>query len=142
MTVADQMKEIEKLRTKGLKEKLAELTGKATKSNNRPYLLRQIAKALEAKAAAEVRPARKTNAKKKERDQRLPAPGAVLEREHNGKTIRAKVLDDGFEYRGKVYRSLSAVAREATKTTWNGFLFFKLIPYASRRQDEAEGRAS
>jgi hypothetical protein len=63
----------------------------------------------------------------RERDPRIPAPGSVLEREHDGKTLRVKVLDDGFQFRGKTYRSLSAIAKEATGTTWNGLLFFGLI---------------
>jgi len=58
-----------------------------------------------------------------------------------GLPILATVLDDGFEYRGKTYRSLSAVAREATGTIWNGFLFFKVIPYARREQAQSEGGA-
>lgn len=56
----------------------------------------------------------------------------MLEREHDGKTIRVKVLDGGFEFHGKTYRSLSAIAREATGTSWNGLLFFHVIPYAKR----------
>lgn len=37
---------------------------------------------------------------------------------------RVKVLDNGFDYDGRLYRSLSAVAQEITGTKWNGFLFF------------------
>ena len=67
-------------------------------------------------------------------DPRLPRVGAVIEREHDGKTIRVKVLNDGFEFHGKTYRSLSAIAREATGTSWNGLLFFHVIPYAKREK--------
>jgi hypothetical protein len=42
------------------------------------------------------------------------------------------VLEAGFEYDGKTYRSLSAVARAATGTRWDGLLFFRLKPYATR----------
>ena len=55
-------------------------------------------------------------------DPRLPRVGAVIAREHDGKTIRVKVMEDGFDYRGKTYRSRSAIAREATGTSWNGLL--------------------
>lgn len=58
------------------------------------------------------------------RDPRLPPVGAVLTRLHAGKEHRVAVLDGSFEYRGKSYRSLSAIAREITGTPWNGFLFF------------------
>ena len=35
-----------------------------------------------------------------------------------------KVREEGFEYEGQIYKSLSAIAREVTGTKWNGFLFF------------------
>ena len=40
--------------------------------------------------------------------------------------IVVKVLADGFEYESRRCRSLSAIAREATGTRWNGLLFFGL----------------
>ncbi len=60
------------------------------------------------------------------RDNRLPVPGTLLAREFRGKTIVAKVLDNGFEYEGRLYRSLSAIASEVTGSRWNGYLFFGL----------------
>jgi hypothetical protein len=42
-----------------------------------------------------------------------------------------KVLDAGFEYEGRSFDSLSAVAREITGTRWNGFVFFGLAKAAS-----------
>lgn len=59
-------------------------------------------------------------------DPRLPPPGTDLEREYKGRRIIAKLLEDGFEFDGEIYRSLSAIAQEATGTKWNGFLFFNL----------------
>lgn len=38
------------------------------------------------------------------------------------------VRDTGFEYDGKLYKSLSSIAREVTGTRWNGFAFFGLVP--------------
>jgi len=61
-------------------------------------------------------------------DSRLPPPGSYLEREYKGKRIIVKVLAGGFEFEGRKYRSLSAIAREVTGTKWNGFLFFNLAP--------------
>ena len=45
-----------------------------------------------------------------------------------GRTRRYEVLahENGFEYDGRMFRSLSAVAREITGTRWNGRLFFGL----------------
>jgi hypothetical protein len=57
---------------------------------------------------------------------RLPAPGSVLRRAFKGADHEVTVLPQGFEYEGKVYRSLSAVATAITGSHWNGFLFFGL----------------
>ena len=59
-------------------------------------------------------------------DQRIPMPGAILSRQYKGTTIRVMVLENGFEYNGEVYRSLTTVARTVTGTRWNGFHFFGL----------------
>lgn len=53
-------------------------------------------------------------------------PGARLLREWQQHTHEVTVLDQGFEYQGKTYRSLSAIAREITGTPWSGPLFFGL----------------
>jgi hypothetical protein len=60
------------------------------------------------------------------KDARLPPPGTVLARPYRGETLQVRVLDDGFEFRGRVYPSLSAVAKVATGSHCNGFLFFRL----------------
>ena len=57
---------------------------------------------------------------------RLPAPGTVLRRIFKGAEHEVTVLPNGFEYDGKAYRSLSAVATAITGSHWNGFLFFGL----------------
>jgi hypothetical protein len=61
-----------------------------------------------------------------QRDWRLPAAGTFLTRRFGGKDIVVKVLEQGFEYQSRFYRSLSAIAREVTGTRWNGLLFFGL----------------
>jgi hypothetical protein len=60
------------------------------------------------------------------RDPRLPAPGTVITRQYRNQEIRITVLEKGFEYEGRPYRSLSAVARAVTGQKWNGLLFFGL----------------
>ena len=60
------------------------------------------------------------------RDPRLPRPGSTLTRRYRGYEIRVTVLADGFEYDGRHYASLSALAREVTGQRWNGLLFFGL----------------
>ena len=58
-------------------------------------------------------------------DSRLPAPGTVLTRKYKGALLQVRVLQNGFEYNGLAYRSLSAVARAITGAHCNGFLFFQ-----------------
>lgn len=62
---------------------------------------------------------------------RLPAPGSVLRRAFKGTEHEVTVLAQGFEYQGKTYRSLSAVATAITGSHWNGFLFFGLTKKGS-----------
>ena len=58
-------------------------------------------------------------------DPRLPAVGEESAREYKGRKIVVSVLGTNrFEFEGRIYKSLSAVAREVTGTKWNGFLFF------------------
>lgn len=59
-------------------------------------------------------------------DKRLPKPGTILTRPYKGQNIQVKVLSDGFEYQGKKFLSLSAVAQAITGNHCNGYLFFKL----------------
>lgn len=53
-------------------------------------------------------------------------PGSILHREYQGENIRVLVLENGFEWNGEFYKSLSATARAITGTRWNGKLFFGL----------------
>jgi len=62
----------------------------------------------------------------RKRDPRLPTPGTVISREYHGQLIQVKVNEDGFEYEGRPYRSLSAISKAITGAHWNGFLFFGL----------------
>jgi len=57
-------------------------------------------------------------------DPRLPMAGTELVRRYRGKDIVVRVREDGFEYSGQIYRSLSSAVRQATGTPWNGFAFF------------------
>jgi hypothetical protein len=59
-------------------------------------------------------------------DPRLPMPGSVIVKEYRGRTLLVHVLNEGFEYDGRRFDSLSAIARDITGTKWNGFMFFGL----------------
>src|SRR5256885_8661536 len=58
-------------------------------------------------------------------DQR-PIAGTRLIREWQGVEHCVTVLADGYEYQGRPYKSLSAIARAITGTRWNGWIFFGL----------------
>ncbi len=60
------------------------------------------------------------------KDKRLPIPGTVITKEYKGSSYKVKVLEKGFEYNGKIYKSLTAIAHEITGAHWNGYLFFGL----------------
>ncbi|MFP5481380.1 MAG: DUF2924 domain-containing protein, partial [Alphaproteobacteria bacterium] len=42
------------------------------------------------------------------------------------------VTADGFEWQGRPYKSLSAIARAITGTRWNGWVFFGLKNHRGR----------
>jgi hypothetical protein len=60
------------------------------------------------------------------RTESMPVAGTRLLREWQGVEHTVTVLADGFEYDGRPYKSLSAIARAITGTRWNGWLFFGL----------------
>jgi hypothetical protein len=47
-------------------------------------------------------------------------PGTRFVREWKGQIYETTVRDDGFEFNGQMYRSLSAIATAITGTRWNG----------------------
>ena len=53
-------------------------------------------------------------------------PGTRLVREWNGQTVTVEVLDIGFDYAGRTWRSLSEIARHVTGAHWSGPRFFGL----------------
>lgn len=69
------------------------------------------------------------------RDERLPAPGTRLTRVFKGHRYEVTVLPNGFEYDGRAYRSLTAVAHAITGSHWNGWHFFG-IATPTRPPDE------
>jgi hypothetical protein len=55
-----------------------------------------------------------------------PPAGTRLMREYDGQQHFVTVLTKGFEYQGKVYRSLSGIASIITGTRGSGTAFFGL----------------
>jgi len=73
---------------------------------------------------------------KKKRRMRLdrdrPITGTRLLREWQGVEHVVTVTADGFEWQGRPYKSLSAIARAITGTRWNGWVFFGLKNHRGR----------
>ena len=132
-----------------LREVYAEKFGEQSNSRNKPWLFKRIAwriqelaegglserakkRALELANDADLRLRPPKGLKLPapagpKRDPRLPAVGTELKRAFNGKDHVIRVEADAFTYKGKSYRSLSAIAKQITGTQWNGFLFFGLV---------------
>ena len=69
-------------------------------------------------------------------------PGARLVREWRGRTHAVIVLDDGFEFEGRPYRSLTQIAGEITGAHWSGPRFFGLQDRKRRTGPGEAGAAS
>ena len=149
--VGMEIESLRRLKTGELRTRYRDLFGEQSPSFNRAHLFRRIAWRLQAEAEGELseRARRRAsdlgndsdlrlraprsfwheierNADSRNRDPRLPPMGRVLERVYQGQILRVTVLANGFEYRGKNYASLSAIAHRVTGTRWNGFHFFGL----------------
>jgi len=59
-------------------------------------------------------------------DDRLPRRGTILTRRYKGQTLQVEVLEHGFAFESKTYRSLSAVAKAVTGSHCSGHFFFGL----------------
>lgn len=59
-------------------------------------------------------------------DRDRPIAGTRLIREWQGTEQVVTVTPTGFEWQGRPYQSLSAIARAITGTRWNGWVFFGL----------------
>lgn len=64
--------------------------------------------------------------RRRQRVDNRPIAGTRLIREYQGVEHCVTVRDDGYEYQGRPYKSLSAIARAITGTRWNGLIFFGL----------------
>jgi hypothetical protein len=68
----------------------------------------------------------KPGGRSKIRPDRLPIAGTRLIREWQGVEHIVTIRGNDFEYQGRPYKSLSAIAREITRVRWNGWVFFGL----------------
>lgn len=54
--------------------------------------------------------------------------GATLSRQWKGEQVTVEVVESGFRWNGRTFRSLSAVATAIAGSRWNGPKFFGLRP--------------
>jgi len=138
-----------------LREKYLAVFGEPTRTGNKDFLCKRLAWRLQSMAEGSLSDRARQRAAELARDadirttmprtpmatvgatqrvqtapaanpERLPPPGAVLARQYRGRLIEVTVLPKGFEWEGRVFRSLSAVAQAVTGAHWNGHLFFGL----------------
>jgi len=143
--VVRQVAALQRLSYPQLQDRWRELFGAEPPSYNRSVLVRRLAYRVQELAhgglsdatRAELRerlpegdidPQMVGSARRAQRRRRNGAPvvGTRLVREWHGEDHVVTVVESGFEYRGRRFRSLSAIAREVTQTRWNGPRFFGL----------------
>jgi hypothetical protein len=69
----------------------------------------------------------------------LPRIGTVLVREWQGTTYHVTIVNDGFLWDGRTYRSLSGIARAITGTNWNGPRFFGMREVNGKERETSRG---
>ncbi|MBI1402148.1 MAG: DUF2924 domain-containing protein [Porphyrobacter sp.] len=124
-----------------LKADWAKLFGTEAPNNSRPFLEQRLAYRIQELTFGGLsKPARQlldaladeVEGKKVRKsvisDPRNPVIGTRLVREWNGVEHVITVLRDGFDWQGRRYKTLSAIARKITGTQWNGYRFFGLRP--------------
>jgi len=154
LNIANEVADLRQMTASQLRAKYAEVVGEQARSSHKDWLIRRIAWRLQAnhegdlsdrarRRAAElandadvrvtpprdqrvdagrVAPATADAAP----DDRLPAIGDAIVRRYKGRQVRVVVQKDGFEYEGRRYKSLSAVAKAISGSHCNGFRFFGL----------------
>jgi hypothetical protein len=128
-----------------LKEQWRELFATEPPPYNRPFLESRLAYRIQELAYGGLKPetVRRLEqmgeeldggdvVKRRARHDTKPIVGTQLVREWRGTEHVVTVLADGFEWEGRPFRSLSAIARAITGTRWNGPLFFGLVNHRRR----------
>jgi len=137
--VLRQLAMLQQATTAELKQRWREMFGNNPPSFSRTYLQSRLAYRIQELAYGGLKPETVSRLEalgekldggnvvlRRSRADDHPLPGTRLVREHKGVQHVVTVLPDGFEYQGRPYRSLSAIARAITGTRWNGWTFFGL----------------
>jgi Protein of unknown function (DUF2924) len=138
-TVLARVAALKTSRTIDLKQQWRELFGTEPPPYNRRFLESRLAYRIQELAYGGLKPetiARlealaedldgDPDRRRRRAGQDRPIAGTRLIREWQGVEHCVTVRDDDFDYQGRPYKSLSAVARAITGTRWNGLIFFGL----------------
>jgi hypothetical protein len=153
VNVAREAAVLQRLTMPQLRQRYAEVYAETTNAGNRAWIVKRILWRLQALAEGDLSerarqraqelandadlrlnppatltlpiPAIPSPLSRPQSDDRLPPPGTILARPYKGRTLQVQVLSDGFAFEGHVYPSLSAVAKAATGSHCNGYLFFR-----------------
>jgi hypothetical protein len=151
--------DLTKLTVKELHVVYLDTFGKPTKTRNKPWLIKKISGASEQPAADQSKPAKKRAAKKptkptkpakSKQDDGEESPvlakavealglevGTVITKTYKGRDLELTIRTEGFEVEGKIYKSLSAAAKDIAGCNWNGHVFFGLKKRAVAATTEA-----
>jgi hypothetical protein len=146
-TVLARVAALKTARTVDLKQQWRELFGTEPPPYNRRFLESRLAYRIQELAYGGLKPetiARleaisedldggDPDRRRRRAAQDRPIAGTRLIREWQGVEHCVTVRDDDFDYQGRPYKSLSAVARAITGTRWNGLIFFGLKNHRAPR---------
>jgi hypothetical protein len=138
-TVLARVAALKTMQINGLKQQWRELFGTEPPPYNRRFLESRLAYRIQELAYGGLKPETVERLEalaegldgnnapmRRPRGMSQPIAGTALVREWQGVEHCVTVRDEGFEYQGRPYKSLSAVARAITGTRWNGLVFFGL----------------
>jgi hypothetical protein len=143
--ILGQLAELPTLTYPQLKERWKALFGGEAPTFNKPYLVKRLAYRIQemhygglteaAKARLteirhqyEIDDEGRVGQKPVVENGDRPVTGTKLVREWRGERYEVTITAAGFEFDGRPYRSLSAIAKAITGTHWNGRVFFGLGP--------------
>ena len=141
-TVLKQLTELKDMPYTALKERWRSLYGTDPPAYKRQHMVRRLAYRIQELAYGGLSDETKTELERiAEEDERQrngrrakrrkpktthPLPGTRLIREWNGMRHEVTAVEGGFEYNGRRYKSLSAIAKAITGAHWSGPQFFGL----------------
>jgi hypothetical protein len=153
-SVVAKLAELERLSHAALKKHWCALFGSEPPAYGRQFLRRRLAyriqecafgglsedartqmEALVPSVESQENQSAPSGTKQRRRKPDLAPPGTRLIREFRDKRYEVVIGESSFEFEGRRYRSLSAIAREITGTQWNGPAFFGLREKSAKESD-------